>query len=71
MVVSQVERDEIIRAAMLAVSVGGRTYPNRLRSLATHHATDIAINAADGVDREAEDREVLERALRRREGGDD
>ena len=41
------ERGDIIRSAMLAVSVGGRAHPNRLRSLATHRAIELAIEAAE------------------------
>ena len=43
------ERDDIIRSAMLAVSVGGRAHPNRLRSLATHRAIELAIEAAEAA----------------------
>jgi hypothetical protein len=66
MTVTTEERNEIIRAALEAVSVGGRTYPNRLRPMMTHYAIQVAIDAADGfseADRSAEDRKVLEEAL--------
>lgn len=64
----QKDRNTIIRDAMEAVSVGGRTYPNRLRSMMTHYAAQTAIDSADGVDlvaRAAADRKVLEAAAKR------
>ena len=37
----------VIQKAMTVVSVGGRTYPNRLRSLTTHYAIQLAVEAAE------------------------
>ena len=59
------ERDDIIRSAMLAVSVGGRAHPNRLRSLATHRAIELAIEAA-----EAKGEDILSDEAHEREKSD-
>ena len=43
------ERHGIIQQAMEAVSVGGRTYPNRLRPLTTHRAIQLAVEETESA----------------------